>query len=85
MNLLRKFKIENAGRPFLAWKDGLYYQRETTMAQFKHVLRRKRAEGRQTTAPISELVQITALFQISEDRLYVRAPAVWRHWQKVRL
>ena len=83
MNLLRQFKIENSGRRFLAWKDGLYYSMKDE-AQFKHVLRGNVLKGLDNYT-ISKQMQISSLFQISEARLYVRAPAVWRHWQKAYL
>jgi len=81
MNLLRKFKIENGGRRFLEWKKELYYQDQD---QFKHVLNGNVLKGLNKDSN-TEQAQISSFFQISEDRLYVRVPAVWRHWDTATL
>lgn len=83
MNLLRKFKSKEAHMRFLVWKKQLFYQ-EKLEDPFKHVLFGNVLKGvnRDTN---TEQAQITSLFQIGEDRLYVRAPAVWHRWDKAYL
>jgi len=62
------------------WKEELYYQ-EKEDAQFKHVLRGNVLNGLNHATNTEQMI-ISSLFQISEARLFVRAPAVWHHWGK---